>query len=345
MSNVNRRTLIQTGAAAALGAAVTTSPSPTSSATRRRPKPGSLRVLSWNIYEGGRGERVGGKDNLPALLDQLVDISPDVFLCVETYGSGPDIENALTKRAGKGTYKGIRITTDRPTGEDNLWIFTHLPIVKVLPKPAGGEVVSDFNLGGVRVRLDNGRAADFFVMWINYTDPWDGYLVDENAAGLRAGVEPRNSVDDVLRAGRRQTRYVREILERHLPAMRGGYDGPMVIGGDCNTLPAQDWSDKWADCPNKLGMTYAFTASKAFTDTGYVDTFREVHPDACVVEGRTWTPLPDERLITPQRIDMIYAMGKVKTIDAATIDTRMPQHGAGIFYSDHAAVTADITIR
>lgn len=338
MSRLQRRTFIR-GAAASVAAPTVASLPQAASATKGRPN-NRIRVLTWNIYQGGRGE--GGADNLHHLLDQLVAIAPDVYLAVETYGSGPQIERALTNRAGKGTYVGVQIT-DAAAGSDNLWIFTHLPIARVFPKPTG-ELISDFNLGGIRLRLPRRRELDVFVVWSNYSNPWDGYLIDENAAGIRAGLTPRHSVDDVVHAGRVQTAHLREIVDVHLPHLGAGEGGrPVIIGGDFNTLPAADWTSRWADTTNHFGMSYSLTATKVVTDSGFVDTFRAAHRDA-VVEGRTWSPLPRERLITPQRIDMIFAKGNVAVRAANVIDTRMPQHGPGTFYSDHAAVTADLAI-
>lgn len=140
MPEVTRRSFVQAGAAAAVATSLPAAPAAAA------PRRGTQRVLNWNIYRGGKGERVGGAENFPRLLDQLAAIAPDVFLCVETYGSGPAIERALTRRTRNGRYRGIKIT-DRPSGEDNLWIFTHLPVVRMLPKPTGGELISDFNLG------------------------------------------------------------------------------------------------------------------------------------------------------------------------------------------------------
>ncbi|MFC6899881.1 hypothetical protein ACFQGX_31890 [Nonomuraea dietziae] len=146
----------------------------------------SVRVVTWNIYKGGHGIGAG---NLPHALDQLVELRPDIYLAVETYGSGEAIREALSRGAGHGRYTGVQIT-DRPAGKDNLWIFTHLPVAHVYPKPAGGTHITDFNLGGIRVRLADGQQLNAFVTWINYTDPWVGYLIDENAAGVRAGLTP-----------------------------------------------------------------------------------------------------------------------------------------------------------
>ncbi|MEU7893199.1 endonuclease/exonuclease/phosphatase family protein [Nonomuraea sp. NPDC049152] len=339
MSSFSRRDLLRTGAAAATAAAGSAllSPSPATASAR----PGaSLRVVTWNIYKGGLG---AGADNLPHVLDQLVELRPDIYLAVETYGAGETIAQALSRRAGRGKYTGVKIT-DRPAGKDNLWIFTHLPIVHVYPKPVGGQHVTDFNLGGVRVRLADGQQLNAFVAWLNYTDPWVGYLIDENAAGIRSGLTPRHTAEEVVAADQRQTAHLREIVDQHLPAMLAGNADPLVLGGDLNTVPAEDWSATWAAAPNHFGMSYPLTATKVATDAGFVDTFRAAHPDAGAVEGRTWSPLPTERLITPQRIDMIFAKGAVTVDGAQVVDQRMRRHGPGTFYSDHAAMVTDLRL-
>lgn len=335
MESISRRRVLHWGAAA--GAVGMTA---TKSAAGARQPANSVRVLSWNIYRGGNGV---GPRNLPQLLDHLVAIGPDAFLCVETYGSGEQIRRALSDRVGRGQYTGVQITA-RPPGSDNLWIFTRLPIVHVYPKPTGGQHITDFNLGGVRVRLPNGRQLNLFDIWISYTNPWIGYLIDENAAGIRAGLTPRHTPEEVVHADRIQTAYLREVVHQHLPAMLAGNTDPLVVGGDFNTLPAMDWTPKWADCPNHLGMSYDLTGTKVMEDAAFVDAFRAVHPDACTDEGRTWSPLPTERLICPDRIDIIYSRGDMRTRDAFVSDARMRGHGPGTFYSDHAAVVTDLDL-
>ncbi|WP_035812411.1 endonuclease/exonuclease/phosphatase family protein [Jiangella gansuensis] len=353
MPELSRRTVLRSGtvaaAASAVGAAAAMAPSTAFAAdpahaaaapAPQRPRRGTIRVLTWNIYRGGTGV---SPENLPLLLDQLVALRPDVYLAVETYGAGDRIRRELSRRAGNGQYTGIKIT-DRPAGDDNLWIFTHLPVDRVHPRPAGGTHVTDFNLGGVRLRLPNRRQLDAFVLWCNYTNPWDGYLIDENAAAIRAGLTPRHSQADVVAAGSRQTAHVEEVVRYHLPAMVGDDQVPLVIGGDFNTLPAADWTAANAGKPNHFGMSYGLTATRVLTDAGFVDTFRAAHPDAAV-EGRTWSPLPTERLITPQRIDMIFAKGDVTVRGGDVVDTQLSNHQSGTFYSDHAAVWTDLSIR
>jgi hypothetical protein len=85
-------------------------------------------------------------------------------------------------------------------------------------------------------------------------------------------------------------------------------------------LSVEDWTPEWKVCTNKLGMSYAFRATKVLTDAGYVDTYRAANPDVCRHEGRTWSPHPPARLITPNRIDFVFAKGDV-TIDAPSSST------------------------
>lgn len=294
--------------------------------------PAEVRVLTWNIWRGGLG---AGADNLPRLLDQLVAVRPDVLLAVETYGAGEKIRRALTDRVGKGAYTGTQITPGT-TGGDNLWIFTRYPVVKTYPAPSGGQV-TPFHFGGVQVRLPGGRPLNLFDTWLPYTDPWNGYLIDENAAAIRAGLPPRHSPEAVAGAETVQTTYLSEIVTRHLPP------GPAVLGGDFNTPAAGDWTDRWKHCPNHFGMTYPLRTTDLLVRAGFTDTFRAANPDACASEGRTWSPQPTERMITPQRIDLTFARGATVT-GSRVLDTRLPQHGPGVFYSDHAALLTTLRV-
>lgn len=338
---VTRRTLL--GAAGVTAGGVLIPSRQSHSAGRPLPPvgPRSLRVMSWNIFRGGQGvseSGVGvGPENFDLLLEQFVSVAADVYLTIETYGAGPAILAALNNRHGAGTYTGHQIT--RRTDEtDNLWIFTRLEVEQVLPAPTPGGLLSDFNLGGLRVR--KGRAYNVLVAWLQYTDPWIGYLIDENAAAVRAGVEPRHSP---LSADRVQTEQLQELVNVQLPAMLDGNTDPLVIGGDLNTNAASDWTEQWSGAPEHFGLAYELPATKVLTDAGFVDTFREAHPDAGAVQGRTWSPLPIERMITPSRIDLIFAKG-MTVRDSVTIDERLGSHPRGPWYSDHAALVTDFKL-
>lgn len=330
---INRRTLLA-------GVGATTLARPLRPVGRR-----ALRVMAWNIYRGGRGvteSDVGvGSENLRLVLDLFTSVAADVYLTVETYGSGPKIVDALNRRHGHGTYTGHQIT-QRDDDTDNLWVITRLDVEQVLAAPAGGGVVTDFNLGGLRVRKQ-GRSFNVLVTWLQYTDPWIGYLIDENAAAARAGLTPRHSPAAVAKEDREQTEQLREMINVHLPAMLGDTTDPIIIGGDFNTNAASDWTAEWKDAPEHFGLAYGLTATSVLTDAGFVDSYRAAHPDVADDQGRTWSPLPTERMITPSRIDLV--MGKdVEVRTSRAIDQRLRTHPAGPFYSDHAAVVTDFKL-
>lgn len=336
---IARRTLLGAAGATAGGVLL---PSRQSAARPLPPAgPRVLRVMAWNIFRGGKGvseSGVGvGAENFQLMLDQFVSVSADVYLTIETYGAGPAIVQALNERHGAGTYTGYPIT-QRADDTDNLWIVTRLDVEKELPPLKSGGLFSDFNLGGLRVR--KGRSFNVLVTWLQYTNPWIGYLIDENAAAVRAGVQPRH---DPVPADRLQTDQMRELVDVQLPVLLEGNTDPVIFGGDLNTNAASDWGPRWSGAPEHFGLSYDLTATKVAIDAGFVDTFREVHPDAGAVQGRTWSPLPVERMITPSRIDLIFAKG-VAVKDSVTIDERLGSHPKGPWYSDHAAVVTDFDL-
>ncbi|MFD1934503.1 endonuclease/exonuclease/phosphatase family protein [Nonomuraea mangrovi] len=332
---MSRVTWMAGGLSALLLAAVAATPA------HARPVADDVRVLAWNIWHGGKDPAVGGEKNLPLLIDQLVDISPDVFLAVETYGSAEEIRAGLSAGAGKGDYTATRITS---RSADNLWIFTHYPITQAYPKPVGG-IINDFYFGGIRVKLPSGREANFFDTWVNYSDPWVGDMIDANAAAVKKGEPKPYSDEDVVKADTTvQLPQVTDIIKNHLPTMLAGNTDPVILGGDLNTLSAADWTKGSAHC--HYGLSYDLQATDVVTDAGFVDTYRAANRNVCKSPGKTWSPQPDyDYMITKDRIDFIFAKGKgVKVRDSFTVDDRLPAHQPGKFYSDHAAVVTDLEI-
>lgn len=303
--------------------------------------PGSVtdvRVLNWNIWLGGTG---GGADNLPRVLDQIVAIAPDVFFAVETYGAGDEIRDALTERAGKGTYYSAQITPGNGIYQDNLWIFTRYPITHVYPKPTSRDI-SAFNFGGIRVRLPSGRELNLFDTWLTYNTPWIGDMIEQNAIDAKNGEGPTYSARRVANAEAAGLKQVDAIL-KELPVMLGGNTDPVVLAGDFNTVPASDWSAPWASCPSHFGLSYTLRTTGRMTGAGFTDSFRAANPDACGAPGGTWSPHLD--MITPDRIDFTFTRGaEIAVTGAHTVDERLASHPAGPFYSDHAAVVSDLRI-
>ncbi|MFC7304110.1 endonuclease/exonuclease/phosphatase family protein [Streptomyces monticola] len=304
----------------------------------------SVRVLAWNIFHGGKNDGLGGEKNFALLLDQLADIAPDVFFSVETYGSAEEIRAALSERAGKGAYHAVRITD---AANDNLWVFTRYDVVTTFPNPTG-TTVTDFNIGGARVRLPGGRQLNLFDTWTSYTEPWIGDMIDTNAKDVQAGRPPTYSPKQVADAEKgKQIPQVTDIVRKQVPRMLAGNTDPVLLAGDLNTIPAADWTDRWAGCAHHFGLGYDLAATDILTDAGYTDTYRAAHPDVCADPGRTWSPHPDYAgMVTKDRIDFVFAKGpQIQVNDAHVIDERLPQHESGPFYSDHGAVVTELTVR
>ncbi|GAA2081597.1 endonuclease/exonuclease/phosphatase family protein [Streptomyces albiaxialis] len=306
-------------------------------------------MLSWNIFHGGRDPGLGGEKNLPLLLDQLVALSPDVFFSIETYGAAHEIREALTERAGKGTYRAVQVTRG-PQGQtkDNLWIFTRHRVERTFPVPRG-HTVSDFNTGGARIALPGGRRLNLVDTWLNFSRPWVGNMVNANAVAARDGKRLPYPRSRVARAERRkQSRQLRDILRVQLPHMLGGSRAPVLLAGDLNTVPTSDWTPRWEGCPGHHGLSYDLRATRLLTRAGFRDTFREKHPDVCADSGASWNALRRAEGSEGgpfDRIDYIFARGeRLRTDRSFTVGTRLRSHPPGPFYSDHAAVVTDLTL-
>ncbi|WEF23892.1 endonuclease/exonuclease/phosphatase family protein [Paracoccus sp. S3-43] len=228
-------------------------------------------------------------------------------------------------------------------GYDNLYLFTRYDITDIYNADSSTGIISNFNFGGARVELPSGQGLNLFPLWTSYTDPWIGYMINDNANDIAKGLEPRHSVEAVESADRVQVAQNREII-RQIEALVGETDEAILAGGDLNTVSASDWSVENADIPSHHGQSFDFEATDLWERAGYRDVYRTANPDVAAAAGSTWSPHEPQNLV-PQRIDFTFARGEgIDVLSAWNVDTRLPQHGDGLFYSDHAAVVADLRI-
>ncbi|UXI67926.1 endonuclease/exonuclease/phosphatase family protein [Tahibacter amnicola] len=297
----------------------------------------AVRVLYWNIFLGGSG---AGEGNLPQLLDQVVELSPDIFFVVETYGAAPAIVERLNSALGKGRYEAVQISPGSGIYKDNLWIFTRYPVVETYPKPEHPDITA-FNLGGIRVRMPAGREVNLYDVWLSYDEPWGGDMMEENVRARDAGkaaVHSRWKIVHSEKSGLADVRGVLSTLRRQVSGR-----APTIVAGDFNTLPARDWTSRWARCAGHGGQYYTLRTTAQMTNAGFVDAYRVAHPDVCRFPGSTWSPHYDRKV--PQRIDFVWLRGKGLAVRGAqVIDQRLARHGPGRFYSDHAALVVDLQV-
>lgn len=315
-----------------------------------------MRIMSWNILHGGREPN---PTNLGLLTEVVTDVRPDVLVLVETYGSGEIITRALDAATPPGvTYQGCRITQAEP-GRDNLWLVHRFERVRSYLDPAG---ISTFHFGGLRLRDDVGAEFDVFACWLNYLAR-HRVAIEAEAAARRAG-RPRPYGDDALAALDEHTRdarnpapeepvdrphecrlaQARRVLDTALPGFVGESPaGPLVLAGDFNCLSCRDWSEANRDLPRHHGIAVRWPVTAAFEDAGFRDAFRTANPDVGSDPGGT-RMAPEGSFAADYRIDYVWTRGGIDVRDAWLVDERLPRHGPGPFYSDHAALVAELDV-
>lgn len=265
-----------------------------------------VKVMTFNIWHGGRetGEAEGPK----RVIDVIRDSGADIVAMQETYGSGERIAEAL------GFYLYLRST--------NLSIMSRYPIIDTL------DAHEPFNSGAVTIDVD-GQAIVVASNWLNYPfDYWD--LLEKG--------QPIDSAEWWQRfQGEKNTGILREILNVLQPAIENSENVPVIVCGDFNTGSHLDWVPETRHLNG--GYVMPFPATLLMEQSGFIDSFREIHPDPSAMRGVTWSPA--FRHAFQDRIDYIFYRGEIlKAVDSKTIDTHRVKYP-----SDHAAVMTTFEIR
>lgn len=311
-----------------------------------------MRAMAFNIWRSGTLDGApGGAENLGQLIGFLRAQDSDILFMVETYGSGGTIVGGLNDGVPKHRqYTGVQITREPDTvpGTDNLWLFTRLDIEQVYPARRSGELTS-FNFGGVKLRLPSGRTLHAFTVWLH----WLGNAfttTSQTVTELQNGRSRTLSNEQILATeDEHRLAQARTLLTEILPGYLGDdTSSPVLLGGDLNTQSHLDWSAEFANAPGHAGLVLDWPVTRAFTEAGFVDTFRAAHPDAGAEPGRTWSPLEGFGP-APGRIDYILARGAgIEVVGSRALTERLPEHQATplgkqwAFYSDHGAVVTDL---
>lgn len=122
---------------------------------------------------------------------------------------------------------------------------------------------------------------------------------------------------------------------------------PVFLAGDFNAPSHLDWTEDMVGVRKQIHYAMEWTISRAVMDAGFRDSFRDIHPDPKTEPGLTWwanrpqvtgwNPNPDD----PQdRIDFIYAMGSVETLESVVIG----EESVSPYPSDHRAVMSTFAV-
>ena len=272
--------------------------------------PQQIRVMTWNIWHGGR--RYGAKVGVNRTIEVIKESKADIICMIETYGSGEKIADAL------GYYFYLI--------SSNLSIMSRYPITETI------EAFRSFNFGGAVVELGQGKE-------ILVLDTWLHYLPDY----MKAINEGENTSEELVTAeGETRFSEIKSILNEIRPWLQNEKYNGILMAGDFNSGSHLDWNAKTKNIHE--GYIIEWPVSKAMTDVGFRDSFRELHINPATDPGYTWTPraaTSSEVYGIRDRIDYIYYKGN----ELQPVYSRVIDYHPIMFPSDHAAIITVFQIK
>lgn len=265
--------------------------------------PRILKVLDWNIWHGGTHL---GKDGRQRIIELIKATNADVVLMQEGYGAQQMIADSL----------GYYLQT--PSGKDNLVIYSRYPLEKI-------KTGKPFQSNPAIMTLPSGKKTYINSCWLRYA-----YRPEYTCAYTNKGLDPDVWVAEDSLYSLKDIAY---IMENDVKPYVDS-DMPIIIGGDFNSGSHLDWTQR----ASLLHHGYAaemLPASRYMADEGFLDSFREIHPDEVKRGEGTFAVIFGN--LQNSRIDYIYYKGKgIRAISSKIIRTTAEVDD--VWPSDHAGV-------
>lgn len=230
-----------------------------------------LRIMSWNIWNGGR------EDGIDVGVQRVTEIirksGVDIVAMQETYGSGPRIADAL------GYHLYLR--------SSNLSVISRYPAV------SHHSFYQPFNLGGVSLELNPSLTIDVFTLWLHYLPDFCSNVLVE---GITA---------EVLQKSEWNTR-ASEIKQILVEISEKFYGSRLFVAGDFNCPSHLDWTESSRHLHKDLVVEWPVSAQ--MIKAGFLDSYRSINLDEKKHLGHTWTPRNPNSW--QDRIDYIYYRGR-----------------------------------
>ena len=125
---------------------------------------------------------------------------------------------------------------------------------------------------------------------------------------------------------------------------------PVFLTGDFNSPSHLDWTRAVADVRADVPYPVRWPASATLADAGFVDSYRNVHPDPVADPGFTWTPGGPEARSDDvfDRIDWVLSAGPATAVSSRLVgETGNPQVDVatpGRFPTDHRGVVSTFAV-
>ena len=277
----------------------------------------SLRVMTYNIWNGGFGAAIYP---LQKTVDVINAAQADVIGIQETVASADDIALLLG-------FNYFRFNGD-------LAIISRYPITAV---PG-----TNLRTRGAKLTLSPGQEVYLFDSHLE-PDPYEPYQIRDGVITTEAQAI----------ASAQSTRGISLTAGLNNMAAALATDLPVFLVGDFNEPSHLDWTQEAADATLNFGMKVDWPTSRAITDAGFVDAFRELRPDEVNDQGRTWTPgYPPPTVDVNEvhdRIDFVYySSDYVTPVSAAILGYDMNDGITDIqvqpYPSDHRSVVVEFDL-
>ncbi len=258
----------------------------------------SIRVMTWNIWNGG--QQMGKTVGLNIIADNIKKHQVDIVALQEEFGSGEYIADKLD-------YYLYRRS-------ENLCLISRFPLGKHY------NIYKPMNSGGVEVLVNDETSLLVCPVWLNFQPNINGLLMNTSI--------PTDTIIDIENDTRaNEATFILSELDRLNNDMR---TNAVILAGDFNSGSHLDWTLR--NKQNKYQKEIPFPATQKVMQKGFIDAYREMWPDEILHSGNTYSPLFKEGY--QDRIDFIFYKGKtLKAINATVINSTTQ-----IFPSDHAAV-------
>ncbi len=291
-----------------------------------------VRALSFNVWI--YGTKVKGGFDLVA--DTIIETSADIVTLVEVQDTSRSfVGDLVSELADRGvTYYGSLLESPSDTAIISRWpILEETPLYKdgkncvvrsLIDKNGETLVVYGAHLyyKYYTTYLPRGYAGDGDI----YPD-WK--LIDTNRDGQP---DPVVDLATIQQDNRDSERYLamEMVVQDMVQYQEKGF--PIMVMGDFNEPPSQDWTEATKDLFDHNGVVYPWDSTQVLMDGGFIDSYREIYPNpvthpgftwpvaAMGIDGKrkntTWAPLADER----DRIDFIFYQGEsIQAVDTVLV--------------------------
>lgn len=291
-----------------------------------------LRVLVWNAWRGGNEVDQGPEK----VLAVIREVNPDLVLMQESYdidGERPTLGRWIAGELGWSAHQGESPHLCVLSPSEYAATFFHHPWHGV----------------GVQITDDLDRSFQAWSIWLDWRANVANRLRDEPGISDEALIALESSESNRLPQAH-------ALLEAVNATAIGAEGMPILVGGDFNTPSHLDWTED-AERIFRFRRALDLPISRTMLASGFVDVFRQVHPNPIHTPGITWTPLfrgaDADKLATFDRIDRLYVRNPVYrtawslhpihavTLPRAWEDDSIPAQER-TFPSDHGAVVIDL---